>query len=91
MRFSLATAWMCLGFAACGSAPEVEDSKYVEPNSLMATEISDRIAQIPYQQQMELVNNLEWLAQTGEQAIPLLLEALKDLSLIHISEPTRPY
>lgn len=76
MRLSPFTALICLGLAACGStAPE--QSPYLKPNVLMEQEINSRIAQVPFQQREELFNNLLWLAQTGEQAIPALLEALQ--------------
>ena len=73
MRSSL-TALICLGLTACGSV-NTEESPYVKPNQLMGREIQDRIAQIPYQQREELVANLMWLSQSGEQAIPSLLQA----------------
>jgi hypothetical protein len=52
------------------------DSPYAKPNSLMAQEIEKRVAEIPYQHRNELFENMLWLAQAGEQAIPTLLSNL---------------
>lgn len=72
-------AWIALIalplWASCGSTSGDKD-KFAEANSLMADEIRNRIAQIPYQHREELFNNLLWLAQAGEQAIPELLVGL---------------
>ncbi len=76
MRSTAIIASMCLGLAACGTTHS-EDNPYLKPNELMAREIDNRISQIPFQQREELFNNLLWLAQTGEQAIPSLLTALE--------------
>jgi HEAT repeat protein len=43
----------------------------------MAGEIDQRIEQIPYQHREELLQNLLWLAQTGEQTIPAVLDGLR--------------
>ena len=43
----------------------------------MGKEIDHRVAQIPYQHREELFNNLLWLSQSGEQAIPALLVGLE--------------
>ena len=50
---------------------------YAKANTVMAAEISRRIADIQFQQRTELLDNLMWLAQSGEQAIPYLVTALK--------------
>lgn len=76
MRIHYIVALACVGLSACGTTTQVEESTFVEPNDLMAQEIDERIAQIPYQQREELFNNLVWLSQAGEQAIPSLLQAL---------------
>ena len=62
-------------WASCGSTSGT--SRFTEPNALMADEIRNRIAQIPYQHREELFHNLLWLAQAGEQAIPALLDGLQ--------------
>ena len=50
---------------------------YAEANALMRQEIQSRIANIQYQHNQELLNNLLWLeGKAGELAIPDLLEAL---------------
>ena len=72
-------ALFCLilfGVGACGTA-KIKDAEFVPPNSLMGREIGNRISQIPYQHREELFNNLLWLSQSGEQAIPALLEGLR--------------
>jgi hypothetical protein len=68
--FSLAL----LPLPACGGG----ESPYVRPNDLMASEISNRVTQIPFQHRDELFQNLLWLAQSGEQAIPDLLTGLRN-------------
>ncbi len=62
---------------ACGTT-KVEESLFTEPNRLMGQEIDDRVDQITYQHREELYNNMLWLAQVGEQAIPSLLRGLED-------------
>jgi hypothetical protein len=46
----------------------------------MTDEITRRVEQIPFQHRDELLENLLWFAQTGEQAIPAMLKGLKDQS-----------
>lgn len=55
------------------SAPE---SPYLQANPLMSGEISRRVAEIEFQHRGELLDNLLWLSQSGEQAIPFLLKGL---------------
>lgn len=71
-----ASAALLFALTAC-STTETKVNPYQQPNALMATEINQRIDQIPYQHREELVQNLLWLAQTGEQTIPALLEGLE--------------
>ncbi len=80
MRSVSVTCLLLLAVSACGTT-QVEDSPFLQPNQLMGQEIRDRIEQIPYQHREELFNNLLWLSQTGEQAIPALLKGL------HHTEP----
>ncbi len=54
-----------------------EQSPFAQPNSLMAGEIQNRVQQIPFQHREELVENLLWLSQVGETAIPALLDGLQ--------------
>lgn len=63
--------------AACSTTEAPVISPYQQPNALMREEIDTRISQIPYQHREELLENLVWLAQTGEQTIPSLLQGLK--------------
>jgi hypothetical protein len=76
MRIAAIGATLLLAFAAC-STTDSSTSDYQQPNSLMAGEINRRIEQIPYQHRDELLQNLLWLAQTGEQTIPALLGGLQ--------------
>jgi hypothetical protein len=46
------------------------------PGKLMQELIHQRIRQIPYQHKQELLHNMIWLSQAGEQAISDLTEAL---------------
>lgn len=62
-------------FVGCTtSAPE---SPYLKANPLMSGEISRRVAEIEFQHRGELLDNLLWLSQSGEQAIPFLLKGLE--------------
>ena len=76
MRIAATVATVLIAFAACSTTGTV--SPYQQPNELMGNEINQRIAQIPFQHRQELLQNLLWLAQTGEQTIPALLEGLRD-------------
>jgi hypothetical protein len=62
-------------WAACASTER--DSRFAPPNALMGEEIESRISQIPYQHREELFQNLLWLAQSGESAVPALLRGCK--------------
>ncbi len=75
MRIAATAATLLFAFTAC-STTGTSDSPYQQPNGLMAGEITRRIEQIPYQHREDLLNNLMWLAQTGEQTIPSLLDGL---------------
>lgn len=78
MRIAAFGATLLITFAACSTTPApAPESVYQQPNSLMADEISRRVEQIPYQHREELLQNLLWLAQTGEQTIPALLDGLR--------------
>lgn len=71
------SALLCV-LGSCGTAAPVKsDSPYIAPNSLMADEIESRIQNIPYQHREELLLNMQWLSQQGEQAIPALLQGLR--------------
>ena len=75
MRIAATAATLLFALTAC-STTERAVSPYQQPNALMSTEINQRIDQIPYQHRDELVQNLLWLAQTGEQTIPALIAGL---------------
>lgn len=66
---------LCAG--ACSLFSSEASSEYQQPNSLMADEIESRVKQIPFQHREELLQNLLWLAQTGETTIPAVLQGLK--------------
>jgi HEAT repeat protein len=65
-----------LGLTACVS---VESEPIARPGSdiVLKLEIERRVAEIPYMHGVELVANLERLADIGEPAVPYLLDALK--------------
>ncbi len=69
-----------LALTGCQSVTTTKDQgvEYAEANEVMAAEIQERIAEIPYQQRDELLDNLFWLRQRGEEAIPFLLDGLHD-------------
>lgn len=75
MRIAATAATLLFAMTAC-STTESKVSPYQQPNQLMSTEINQRIEQIPFQHREELVQNLLWLAQVGEQTIPALLTGL---------------
>ena len=77
MRIAATAATLLIALTAC-STTESTVSPYQQPNQLMSTEINQRIDQIPYQHRDELVQNLLWLSQTGEQTIPALLTGLNN-------------
>ncbi len=63
---------------ACSTTDQpAESTSFQNPNSLMAGEITSRVEQIPYQHRDELLENLLWLTQQGEQTIPALLQGLR--------------
>jgi hypothetical protein len=77
MRIAATCATLLLVLQACSTTGSSADNPYLQPNSLMSGEITRRVEQIPYQHRDELLQNLMWLAQTGEQAIPTLLTGLR--------------
>jgi hypothetical protein len=74
MRSAAFTTLLVL--TACGTTGR-QDNEFVQPNELMGQEISRRVDEIRYQHRDVLVNNLLWLSQAGEQAIPALLDGLR--------------
>lgn len=63
---------------SCGTTSSNQDgSEFSKPNQLMGEEIERRISEIPFQHRTDLYNNLLWLGQMGEPAIPALLRGLK--------------
>lgn len=78
MRRSVPLTFALLSLAACGTTRGTgEYSDFAQPNQLMAEEIQNRIGQIPFQHRGELYDNLIWLSQRGEQAIPALTQGLR--------------
>ena len=76
MRIAAIAATMLFALASCSTTEADPISPFQQPNQLMSGEINRRIEQIPYQHREELLQNLLWLAQTGEQTIPALLEGM---------------
>jgi len=76
MRIAAFGATLLFAFAACSTTSSTENP-YQQPNSLMNVEIARRVEQIPYQHRDELLQNLMWMVQTGEQTTPAMLEALR--------------
>ena len=71
-------ALIALAFTCVACATTQPGRPYAEANSLMRTEIQARIANVPFQHNEELLDNLLWLeSKAGEVAIPFLLDALK--------------
>jgi hypothetical protein len=79
MRIAVTAATLLFALAACSTTHD-KVRPYLQPNSLMSAEIDQRIDQIQYQHRDELLQNLLWLAQTGEQTIPALLNGLNNNS-----------
>lgn len=77
MRIAAIGATLLLALTSCSTTQPSSESPYQQPNQLMAGEITRRVEQIPYQHRDELLQNLLWLAQTGEQTIPAVLEGLR--------------
>ncbi len=80
MRRLVTTLLVALPFAACatstGSSKNDEFADFAAPNQIVQEAIDERIAQIPWQHREELLQNLLWLAQSGEQAIPAVVKGL---------------
>lgn len=76
MRTAAFGATLLLLFTACSTTES--SASYQRANDLMSEEITRRVEQIPFQHRDELLENLLWFAQTGEQAIPAMLKGLKD-------------
>lgn len=78
MRLSAHILWILLPLAACGTTQPKKSHPYAQPNDLMAKEIKQRVENIAYQHNQELLNNMVWLAgKAGETAIPALLDGLR--------------
>lgn len=77
MRIATSVAALLFVLQACSTTGPTE-SPYQQPNVLMGSEITKRIDQIPYQHRDELLQNLVWLVQQGEQSIPATLEGLRN-------------
>ena len=75
MRIAAASATLFLFLQACSST-SAETGGFDQPNSLVAQEIQRRVEQIPFQHRDELFENLVWLVQNGEQALPAMVEGL---------------
>lgn len=65
-----------LGGCATSNPQPVRDS-FDEPNALIGEEIEQRVKQIPFQHRDELLQNLTWLSQAGEQVLPAMVRALQ--------------
>lgn len=68
---------LLLVLGSCGSSAPKNESSFAKPNTLIASEIQERIDQIPFQHRDELLRNLLWLQQTGEPAIESLLGGMR--------------
>lgn len=77
MRIAATAACLLVALASCSTSAPKTTVAFQQPNELMRGEIDTRIEQIPFQHREELVQNLLWLAQTGEQTIPSLLDGLR--------------
>lgn len=80
MRLQAIIPLTLAALTGCVTTTEPEQT-YAKANSVVAAEITRRISDIQFQHRGELLENLMWLAQAGEQAIPYLLEA------VHHQEP----
>ena len=77
MRIAATAATLLFALASCSTTDGDSMTPFQQPNQLMSGEIDRRVEQIPYQHREELLQNLLWLAQTGEQTIPALLTGLE--------------
>lgn len=72
-----ATLFSALTLSSCATTRgDSLDKQFVDPGDLMLEKIQERVAQIPFQHKQELLDNLLWLSQLGEQAIPSLVRSL---------------
>jgi hypothetical protein len=69
---------LALSLASCSSSGGTvqQDQRWFDPGPLLKQRIEESISQIPYQHRDELLNNMLWIAQQGEAAIPFLLKSL---------------
>lgn len=73
-----ATLFSALTLSSCASTSATGlDAQFEDPGDLMRDKIQERILQIPFQHKQELLDNLLWLSQLGEQAIPSLARSLQ--------------
>jgi HEAT repeat protein len=68
--------------AACASTRDVRDdadpSPWVRPNPLLAQQIEDEAARLPYTHGFDRLEQIRWFAQIGEVAYPVLLRLAVD-------------
>jgi hypothetical protein len=77
MRLSaLTVSALLLALGSCASSSN-NDKQFVQPNQLVGGEIESRIANIPLQHREDLLQNLLWLSQQGEQSINSLLQGMQ--------------
>jgi hypothetical protein len=77
MRLSALTVpALLLALGSCATS-ENNDQQFVQPNQLIGNEIESRVANIPLQHREDLLQNLLWLSQQGEQAIGGLMRGMQ--------------
>ncbi|MFQ5504973.1 MAG: HEAT repeat domain-containing protein [Planctomycetota bacterium] len=77
MRQHLVPPASLIGMLAILSGCSTTSTEPFTPaGKIMSQLIQERIDRIPYQHKDELLSNLQWLSQQGEQAIPYLVPAL---------------
>ena len=77
----LLTALTVALFASCassGSDSAVKDSGWIQPSPILAQQIQDEAARLPWTHGFERFEQIRWFASVGEPAYPTLLELAND-------------
>lgn len=80
MRFLFLSLLLC----ACGSTRDVRDdsldadTRWIAPTPLLAQQIEDECARLPYSHGFDRLEQIRWFASVGEPAYPYLLRLASD-------------
>jgi HEAT repeat protein len=81
---SMRTLFLPFVLVACVSTRDVtdkspaNDSKWIAPTPLLAQQIEDEVARLPYSHGFDRLEQIRWFASVGEPAYPYLLRLAND-------------